>query len=134
MSASPLHDFDDAAIAVDDDPVTGFDDVERIAIAVGDARHAHNHRAKRNLRRHLVEHQGSRRRSGQPRRVVHRRPARRSLRTAADEHLVLEALAAKLVLHLGDDTLYWIVVAPPGYGLSCEERLAFPQTARELES
>src|SRR5262245_15425624 len=112
LSLGALDNLDDAAIAVDDDPVTGLDDVERIAIEIGDARHAHHHGTERNLRRHLVEDERLRCRSRKTRGVIHRRPPRGSLRAATHEHLVLEAHATQLVLGFGYDSLNRVDTTP----------------------
>ena len=65
----------DPQIAIDHDPVTGLDQVERIAIEIRDARHAHDHGPERHLRGHLVEDERPGRGASQACRVVHRRPA-----------------------------------------------------------
>src|SRR5215470_4496325 len=57
--------LDGACVAVDDHPVASLDYVERIAIEIGDARHAHDDCAERDLRGHLVENQRLRRRAGE---------------------------------------------------------------------
>ena len=49
--------FDDPAVAVHSDPVAGLDDRQRVLIELRDGRHAHDHRAERDLGRHLIEDQ-----------------------------------------------------------------------------
>src|SRR5688572_12787434 len=63
-SRSLLGDLDNACVAIDDNPIAGLDDLQRILIKIRHARYAHDDGAERHLRRHLVEHQRLRRRAG----------------------------------------------------------------------
>src|SRR5688572_27065561 len=47
--------LDYAPIAIYDHPIAGLDQVQRIAVEIGHARHPHDHGSERDLRRHLVE-------------------------------------------------------------------------------
>src|SRR6185436_13758024 len=73
----------------------------------------------------VVEHERLRRRAGQTRGVIHRRPARGSLRAGTDENLAGEADAAEFVSHFGDHALLRIYAAPARDGVMRDERLPF---------
>src|SRR5688572_17644201 len=117
--------LDDAQIAVHHHPVARLDQIQWVAIEIRHARHAHHYRSERNLRRHLIEDERLWCRSRQPCRVIHRRPARRSLGATKNEHLVLEALASQLVVRFCDDTLLWVDAAPAGNRFARHERFPF---------
>src|SRR6185436_15932044 len=80
----------------------------------------------------VVEHERLRRRAGQTRGVIHRRPARGSLRAGTDENLAGEADAAKLVSDFGDHALLRIYAAPARDGVMRDERLPFGAPADHL--
>lgn len=70
-----LGDFDDPALGIDLDPVTGLDDLQRIPIEISHGGSVSDDRAERDLGRHLVEEHGSRRGSRQARDVELTRPS-----------------------------------------------------------
>jgi len=105
-------DLDQAAIGIDPHPVARLDDLQRIAIELGDRGHAHDDAPQRDLRGHLVEDHGLRRRAGEAAGVEHAGPARRALRARANENPVLEADTAQLVTRLDDRAEHRIHPAP----------------------
>ena len=128
-SLSRLDDLDQTAIPVDDHPISGLNDVERIPIEVRHARHAHDDCPERDLRGHLVEHERLRCGAGKPRGVIHRRPPRRPFGAAEHQDFVPEALAAQFVLCFSDDALHGVDAAPAWNRLPRDQRLPFGATA-----
>src|ERR1700722_2280244 len=104
MSCGLLRNFDDASIGIDLHPVSRLDQLQWIAVEIGERRNAHHHCAERDLGRRAVVENGFWRRACKPREVKILRPTGRAFRAGKDENLVLGGYAAEFMSCFDDRT------------------------------